>query len=198
MLGSYSRDEERNDHSGSELNLDSGSIRPQQSFNLIGENFRSLLNTNSRENSGMTIETTRMISEEISNQMPRKLNEIKSSLNSQIQDAITTAITEKVLPSIQNTLDTQGRTNFTVVGRESNGLHEGPKAANNTAVDRRSSGVQRNPDAENTRKYPKIPENRPKTCYTQENCGQMSRQGSVDSYSSEQNIATGNSFYFEL
>ena len=56
----------------------------------------------------MTIETTRMISEEVSNQMSRKLVESKSSLNSQIQDAITTALTEKVLPSIQKTLDTQG------------------------------------------------------------------------------------------
>ena len=49
--------------------MDSGSTRPQQSSNLFGEDFRSLLNTNSRENSEMTIETTRMISEENSNQM---------------------------------------------------------------------------------------------------------------------------------
>ena len=47
MLGSYSREVERNDLSESELNLDSGSTRPQQSFNLIGEDFRSLLNTSS-------------------------------------------------------------------------------------------------------------------------------------------------------
>ena len=40
MLGSYSKDEERNDHSESELNLDPGSIRPQQSSNLIEEDFR--------------------------------------------------------------------------------------------------------------------------------------------------------------
>ena len=74
----------------------------------------------------MTIETSRTISEKISNQMSRKLNENKSSLNSQIQDAITTVITEKVLPSTQNTLHTQGRTNY-------------------TAVDWRSTGLQRNP-----------------------------------------------------
>ena len=83
----------------------------------------------------MAIETTRMISEDISNQMSRKLNEIKSSLNSQIQDAITTVITGKVLPSIQNTLDTQERANFTVVDRGSDGLQESPKAATFTAVD---------------------------------------------------------------
>ena len=58
----------------------------------------------------MTKETTRMISEEISIQRSTKLNEIKSSLNSQIQDA--TAIAEKVLPSIQNTISMQGRNNF--------------------------------------------------------------------------------------
>ena len=97
MLGSYSRDGEENNNSENEMNLDSGSSRPQQSSNIIGEDFRSLLNTNSRENSEITIETTRMINEEISNQISRKLNEIKTSLNSQIQDAITAAITSTVL-----------------------------------------------------------------------------------------------------
>ena len=48
----------------------------------------------------MTIVTTRMIIEEISNQMSRKLNKIKACFKSQIQDAITTAITEKALPFI--------------------------------------------------------------------------------------------------
>ena len=93
MLGSYSRYDEENDFSENGVNLDSGSNRPQQSSNVIGEDFRSLLNTNSRESSKITIETTRMINEEISNQMSRKLNEIKSSLNIQIQDAISSAIT---------------------------------------------------------------------------------------------------------
>ena len=71
MLGSYSRDEENNG-SENEVNLDSGSNRPHHSSNVIDEDFRSLLNTNSRENSEITIETTRM---------SRKLNEIKISLN---------------------------------------------------------------------------------------------------------------------
>ena len=47
-----------------------------------------------------------MISEEFINQMSRKLNEIKSGLNSQIQDAVSTAMVEKVLPSIQATNQT--------------------------------------------------------------------------------------------
>ena len=111
MLGSYSRDDEGNDISENGVNLDSGSNRPQQSSNVIGEDFRSLLNTNSRENSEIKIETTRMINEEISIQMSRKLNEIKNSLNVRIQDAIKSAITEKILPSIQKTLEMQERVN---------------------------------------------------------------------------------------
>ena len=135
MLGSYSRDDEENNMSENEMNLGSGSSRPQQSSNVIGEDFRSLLNTNSRENSEITIETTRLINEEISNQVTRKLNEIKTSLYSQIQDAITVAITRTVLPSIQNTLETQGRSNFTVVDRGSNGPHPSPMPTDSTIKD---------------------------------------------------------------
>ena len=83
------------------------SIRPQQNSNVVGEDFRSLI-PNSHENSEITIETTRMISDEVSSQVTRRLNEIKDSLHFQIQKAITTAVTEKVLPSIQISLDTQG------------------------------------------------------------------------------------------
>ena len=66
MLRSYSRNDEGDDQSENELNLDSESSRPQGNSNKTGEDFRSLL-TNSRENSEITIETTRLIIEEISN-----------------------------------------------------------------------------------------------------------------------------------
>ena len=184
MLGSYSRDDEENDVSENGMNLDSGSSRPQQSSNVIGEDFRSLLNTNSRENSEITIETTRMINEEISNQMSRKLNEIKSSLNIQIQEAISSAITEKILPSIQNTLGMQDRVNHTIVDRGSTGLHDSSKPTNFTTGDRRSSGLQWNSEVENAQK---LWENRPRKCFTQENNRLTSRQSSVDSVNSEQN-----------
>ena len=92
MLGSYSRDDERNDQSENELILDSESNRPQQNSNFTGEDFRSLLNTNSRENSEMTLETTRIIGDEIAKQVTRKLNDIRSSLILQIQEATNTAI----------------------------------------------------------------------------------------------------------
>ena len=141
MLGSYSRNDEGDNQSENKLNLDSEYSRPQGNSNITGEDFRSLL-TNSRENSEITIETTKLFNEEISNQMARKLNEIKTSLNSQIQDAITAAITSTVLPSIQNTLNIQGRANSTVVDRESNGLHMCSKMTNYTVEDQRSSGLQ--------------------------------------------------------
>ena len=184
MLGSYSRDDEENNMSENEMNLGSGSSRPQQSSNVIGEDFRSLLNTNSRENSEITIQTTRLINEEISNQVTRKLNEIKTSLNSQIQDAITVAITRTVLPSIQNTLETQGRSNFTVVDRGSNGPHPSPMPTDSTIKDRRSSGLHRNPEVGNSQK---TWENRPRTCFAQENSRLRSRESSTDSMNSEQN-----------
>ena len=184
MLGSYARDDERIEQSENELNLDSGSNRPHQNSNLVGEDFRSLLNTNSRENSEITIETTRTINEEISNQIAGKLNEIKTSLNSQIQSAISAAITNTILPSIQNTLGAQGRSNFTVVDRGSDGLQLGPRTSNSTMEDQRSSGPQRNPEVVNTLK---TKENRPRMCFTQENSRQRSRESSIESYTSEQN-----------
>ena len=150
---------------------------------MIGEDFRSLLNTISRENSEITIET-RMINEEISNQRSRKLNEIKNSLNIQIQDAISSAITEKILPSIQNTLEMQDRVNHTMVDRGSIGLHDSSKSANFTTGDRRTSGLQWNSEVENAQK---LWENRPRKCFMQENNRLTSRQRSVDSVNSEQN-----------
>ena len=183
MLGSYSRNDEEVGHSESELNLNSGSRRPQKNSNETGEDFRSLL-TNSRDNSEITIETSRMNNEEISNQLTRRFSEIKSSLNFQIQSAISAAITETVVPSIQNTLDMQGRTNFTVVDRGSNEPYPGIRTANSTAEDQRSSELQRNPEAGNVQKtWVK----RSKTVPMQEHCRHRSREISVDSYNNEQN-----------
>ena len=114
MLGSYSRDDERNEQSESELNLDSGSSWPQQNSNFAGEDFRSLPNFNRRENSEITIETTRIIGGEITNQVTSKFNDIRSSLNLQIQEDIITTITDKVFSSIENNLVAHGRANLTM------------------------------------------------------------------------------------
>ena len=129
MLGSYAKNNDRISQSDDDMNLDSESNRSQQNSNLVGEDFRSLLNTNSTKNSEMTIKTTRMISVVIENQVTRRLNDIKSILNSQIQDAIETAITDKILPSIQNALGMQGRQNFTMVDQRSIWRHRSPVAS---------------------------------------------------------------------
>ena len=113
----------------------------------------------------MTIETTRMISDEITNQVTRRLNEIKSSLNTHVQDAISSAIVEKVLPSIQNTLDAPGRANFTM-------------------MDQRSCELHRSPEARNSQKAWEIC---PKTGFTLKNKRHTSRESSVDSLTSGQN-----------
>ena len=114
----------------------------------------------------------------------KKLNEIKNSLNLQIQDAISTAITEKILPSIKNTLGMQGRAKCTMVDRGSIGLQDSSKSASFTTRDRKSSGLQQNSEFENSQK---LWENRPRKCFTQGNSRQMSLQNSVDSDNSEQN-----------
>ena len=152
MLGSYSRDDDENIASENEVNLDSWSSRPQQNSNVIGEDFRSLLNTNSRENSEITIETTRMISEEISNQMSRKLNEIRNSLNSQIQEAINCVMTDTVIPSIQNTLGTHGNVNYIAMDQTSVGPHKSPSSTNFVSRDHKSSGPQWNSEVGNAQK----------------------------------------------
>ena len=105
MLGSYSKNDEGDDQSENELNPDSESSRPQKNSNMTGEEFRSLL-TISRENSEITIATTRLIIQEISNQMARKLNEIKTSWNSQVQDA-TLQCTGKLSAAFRGTRDTK-------------------------------------------------------------------------------------------
>ena len=184
MLGSYSRDEEGNVASENEVNLDSGSSRPQQNSNVIGEDFRSLLNTNSRENSEITVETTRMISEEISNQVSRKLNEIRNNLNSQIHEAINSVMTETVLPSIQNTLGTHGNMNYITLDQASGGPHKSQSSTNFISRDRKSNERQRNSEVENAQKPW---ENHPRKCLIQENNEQMSRQSSIDSINSDQN-----------
>ena len=142
----------------------------------------------------MTAETNRMNNEEISNQRTRKLNEIKESLIHQIQDAISRAITSKVLLSIQNTLYKHGKVNYKELDRESRGPQEGLTGENYSTVDHRSGGLQWNLESENNLK---TREKRDKTRFSQENDGQMSRQSSVDSTTGDQNRDIYRAFFRE-
>ena len=65
------------------------------------------MNTNLSENSGLTVETSRAISSEISSQMSRKLEKMTSDLNTRILDAINTANENRVVPSIKNAVGGQ-------------------------------------------------------------------------------------------
>ena len=98
-----------------------------QTGNPTTEDFRSLINTKSRINRGITIETARLINNEITTQVTRKLDEIKEDLNTQILKVINTAIAEKVLHSIQK-----------VLGVENLGL--------NANRDHQYGGLDRSPD----------------------------------------------------
>ena len=106
MLRNYSRNEldSQLGERETELELESNGL---QTPNPTSEDFRSLINTNSRENSEITIETARLIKNEITSQVTRKLDEIRSDLNTQIWEVINSAIAEKVLLSIQNVLGVQ-------------------------------------------------------------------------------------------
>ena len=53
-------------------------------------------------NSEITVETRRAINSEISTQMSRRFEEIKSDLNSHILEVLNATIEEKVLPTIRN------------------------------------------------------------------------------------------------
>ena len=53
------------------------------------------------------METNRLISEEISYQMNRKMDELKRNLDTQITESINSAIHDSILPSIQNSLSGQ-------------------------------------------------------------------------------------------
>ena len=104
MLGNYTNSENRDQEAIDQIGIDPESERRQQALDQNEPNYRSLLNTNSSENSQITVETSRMINSEISSQMSRKIEEMKSDLNSHILEVINSAIEEKILPSIENVI----------------------------------------------------------------------------------------------
>ena len=126
MLGNYSRNELDSQLGERETELDLEFNGPQTA-NPISEDFRSLINTNSRENSEITIETARLLNSEITSQVTRKLDEIRSDLNSQILEVINSAITEKVLPSIQNILGVQNPESDAIRDSQSGRLNKSPE-----------------------------------------------------------------------
>ena len=126
MLGNYSRNEFDSQLGERETELDPES-NGLQTANPIIEDFRSLINTKSRENSEITIETALLIDNEITSQVTRKLDEIRSDLNTQILNVINSAIAEKVLPSIQNVLGVQNPGSDAIRDPQSGRLDSSPE-----------------------------------------------------------------------
>ena len=123
MLGSYPRNELGNDSDrDGEIDLRSDRTRGDPLQN--SEDFRSLLNSNSRENSESTVETMRLVNSEIT----KKIDELRRELNSQLVDVINSAITEKVLPDIRNLISSQNPVFREEVDQRSSGLNRTTEA----------------------------------------------------------------------
>ena len=82
MLGNYHENDQVRDEDISITDFDLESRRPQRKSNSISGNFRSILNTNTSDNSEITVETSRAINSEISSQMSRKLEEMRNEIRS--------------------------------------------------------------------------------------------------------------------
>ena len=103
MLGSYSRNEMESNSGDRNDEVDFASDRTRGDVVQNSEDFRSLSNSNSSENSESTIETMRLVNSEVS----RKMEELKRDLNSQIAETINSLISERIHPNIQNTSSSQ-------------------------------------------------------------------------------------------
>ena len=78
VLGNYTNSEIRDQEAVDQIEIDPESRRRQRDSDQNEGNYRSLLNTNLSENREITAETSRMINSEISSQMSRKIEEMKS------------------------------------------------------------------------------------------------------------------------
>ena len=104
MLGIYSINAVDSQLSENEENMDRSSNERQTNGNQSGDDFRTLLNTNSVGNSDITSETVRMISSDITNQVSSKMNEFKVILNLHNRETVEKPISDQVLPTIRETL----------------------------------------------------------------------------------------------
>ena len=73
MLGNFRENDQVTEENVSDADFNLVSRKQQHEANLVGENFRSLLNTNVSEINEINAETSRAIDSEISSQMSRKL-----------------------------------------------------------------------------------------------------------------------------
>ena len=99
MLGNYQENQSDVDLNEN-VEVDSRSNGTSTDMFRNCEDFRTLLASEDRDRCETTMETNRLISEEISHQMNRKID-------TQITESINSAIHDSILPSIQNSLSGQ-------------------------------------------------------------------------------------------
>ena len=124
MLGNYPENQSEVDLNEN-VEVDSRSNGTRTATFRNCEDFRTLLISEDRNRCEITVETSRLISGEISQQMNRKMDELERNLDTQVTESINSAIHGLILPSIQNSLSGQNS------GLETN-------------VDSRSSRLSRN------------------------------------------------------
>ena len=106
MLGNYP-DNQSDVDLNENVEVDSRSNGTRTDMVRNCEDFRTLLTSEDRNRCETTMETNRLISEEISYQMNRKIDELKRNLDTQITESINSAIHDSILPSVQNSLSGQ-------------------------------------------------------------------------------------------
>ena len=121
MLGNYPENQSDVDlNENVEVDSRSNGTRTDMVRNC--EDFRTLLTSEDRNRCETSTETNRLISEEISYQMNRRMDELKRNLDTQITESINSAIPDSILPSIQNSLSGQNSGLGTNVDSRSNRL----------------------------------------------------------------------------
>ena len=108
MLGTYSRNELESNSKERNNEVDHESDRTRHDLVQNGEDFRPLLNSNSRENSESTVENMRLVSSEISKQM----DGLRKDLNSQIMEALNSVIKDRRRGNYWKCMEKQVKTNF--------------------------------------------------------------------------------------
>ena len=148
MLGNYQGNQSDVDLNEN-VEVDSRSNGTKTDMVRNCEDFRTLLTSEDRNRCEMTMETNRLISEEISHQMNRKIDELKRNLDTQITESINSAIHDSILSSIQNSLSGQNSGLGTNVDSRSSRL------SRNTKGKRHQSGNTQNGTQANLNNHPR-------------------------------------------
>ena len=127
MLGTYSRNGVDSQLSENEENLDRRSNERQTNTNPSGDDYRTLLNTNSVGNNDMTSDNVRLINSEITSQVSSKINEFKVDSNLHIRETVEQVISDQVLRTIRETLGEIGNGARPNVDLTSSERHRSPE-----------------------------------------------------------------------